>query len=101
VRLERVSGGLDFATSNAHLDASGLDGQGKGIRLHTSNGSMTVDLGTAKGELDARTSRHESISFHRSGAEAVEIDKGEVRAKLPGSAQRIELKTSNGGIEIR
>jgi DUF4097 and DUF4098 domain-containing protein YvlB len=101
VRLHGVSGGLDFATSNGPLDASGLDGQGKGIRLHTSNGSLTVDLGAAKGDLSARTSRHEAISFHRSGAEQVEIDKGVVRAKLPGSTQRIELKTSNGGIEIR
>lgn len=101
LRLENVTGGLDCTTSNASVDAKGLDGQGKGIRLQTSNGSMAVDLGKAAGELTARTSRHDSISFHRSGAELVEIDKGQMRAKLPGSSQRIELKTSNGGIEIR
>jgi len=49
----------------------------------------------------ARTRRHDSLRFHRSGAGQVEIDKGQMRAKLPGSTQRIELKTSNGGIEIR
>ncbi len=101
LRLEAVTGGLDFSTSNGSVSATGLDGKGRGIRLATSNGGMTVDLGKAGGELEARTSRHETISFHRTGAEQVEIDKGTVRAKLPGSTQRIELKTSNGGIEIR
>lgn len=101
LKLENVTGGLDFSTSNGSISAVNLDGQGKGIRLQTSNGSLTVDLGKATGELTARTSRHDSISFHRSGAEQVEIDKGQMRAKLPGSSQRIELKTSNGGIEIR
>lgn len=101
LRLENVTGGLDFTTSNGSVSAKGLDGQGKGIRLMTSNASMTVELGKAAGELVAHTSRHEAISFHRSGAEQVEIDKGQMRAKLPGSSQRIELKTSNGGIEIR
>lgn len=101
LKLEAVTGGVDFSTSNGSVSATGLDGQGRGIRLATSNGGMTVDLGKAGGELVAHTSRHEKISFHRSGAEQVEIDKGTVRAKLPGSTQRIELKTSNGGIEIR
>ncbi|MFN8011931.1 MAG: hypothetical protein U0P81_11065 [Holophagaceae bacterium] len=101
LRLEAVTGAVDLQTSNGSVTATGLDGRGKGIRLATSNGGMTVDLGKAGGELVARTSRHESISFHRSGAEQVEIDKGTVRAKLPGSSQRIELRTSNGGIEIR
>lgn len=101
LKLENVSGGLDFATSNASVTATGLDGRGRGIRLATSNGSMTVELGKAAGDLEARTSRHEKISFQRTGAEQVEIDKGTVKAKLPGSSQRIELKTSNGDIEIR
>lgn len=101
LKLEAVTGALDLQTSNGSVTATGLDGRGKGIRLATSNGGMTVDLGGAGGELVARTSRHERISFHRTGAEQVEIDKGTVRAKLPGSTQRIELKTSNGGIEIR
>jgi hypothetical protein len=101
LKIESVTGGVDFSTSNGPVTARGLDGQGRGIRLTTSNGGMTVELGKAGGDLVARTSRNESISFHRTGAQQVEIEKGVVRAKLPGSAQRIELRTSNGGIEIR
>lgn len=100
--FESVTGPLDFSTSNGSIRAQGLGGQGKGIRLSTSNGSITVDLGEAKGLITANTSRHEKVRVERSGVELVQMNStSELRLKVPGSDQAIDLHTSNGPITIR
>lgn len=102
VRLEDVQGGVDFSTSNSNITASGLDGWGQGIALRSSNGDLVVELGQAKGEIHARTSRHETVKIERRGVELVEMGDGhEVRLRVPGSAQAIELSTSNGDITVK
>lgn len=102
VELEQVSGGVDMSTSNASVHASRLDGQGKGIRLRTSNGGMEVELGKATGDIDAQTSRHEKVRVDRQGLELIDMHDGShVRLRAPGSSQTIELRTSNGGITLR
>lgn len=100
--LEGVTGALDFTTSNGGIHASGLDGNGKGIRLKTSNGGLDVELGRAKGEIHARTSRHEKVKVDRPGLELVDMSRAnDVRLRIPGGTQTIELSTSNGGITLR
>ncbi len=100
LRLEQVSGGVEFSTSNASIDAKDLDGQGKGIRLSTSNGSITVGLGNAKGEVDAATSNG-SVKVERTGLELLEVHSHRARVKVAGSNQVIHLRTSNGSITIQ
>lgn len=100
--FEAVTGPVDFSTSNGSIRAQGLDGRGQGIRLTTSNGNIHVELGTAKGQLSAHTSRHEKVRVERQGVELVEMKSAsEVKLKVPGGDQAIELHTSNGSITIR
>jgi DUF4097 and DUF4098 domain-containing protein YvlB len=100
LQLEQVSGGVEFSTSNGSIHAKDLDGQGKGIRLSTSNGSITLGLGNAKGEVDAATSNG-SVKVERSGTELVEMHSHSARVKVAGSSQVIRLRTSNGSITIQ
>jgi DUF4097 and DUF4098 domain-containing protein YvlB len=100
LQVEQVSGGIEFSTSNGSIQAEGLDGQGKGISLTTSNGGIRVGLGNAKGEVDASTSNG-GVSVERQGMELIETHKSSARVKVPGSSQVIRLRTSNGGITIR
>ena len=102
LELEGVTGGVDFSTSNGSIHASGLDGRGKGIKLRTSNGSVTVDLGKATGEIRARTSSHDKVKVERRGFELIDMNRGnDVRLRLPGSSQTIDLATRNGSITLR
>lgn len=102
LELEGVSGSIDFVTSNGGIRVSGLGGKGKGIQLRTSNGSVDVELGKATGEIHARTSRHEKIKVERQGLELIDMSRSnDVRLRLPGSNQIIDLATSNGGITLR
>jgi hypothetical protein len=100
LELDHVSGGIDFATSNGAIRAEGLDGQGQGITLTTSNGDIQVGLGQAKGEIDAQTSKG-GVHVERQGMELIEMHKSAARLRIPGSSQQIRLHTSNGGITIR
>lgn len=102
LRFEQVEGPLVFSTSNASIQATGLDGQGQGIRLETSNGRIEVELGKATGSIRARTSRHEKVKVERQGIELVDMSShSDIRLKAPGRDQEILLRTSNGGISIR
>jgi ribosomal protein L6P/L9E len=101
IHLEYVQGGLDLSTSNANVTASGLDGWNQGISLRTSNGDIAIDLGSATGEIQARTSRHESVKVERKNVDLVESGGSETRVRIPGSSQIIGLTTTNGTITIR
>ena len=102
LELEGVTGAVDFTTSNGSIHASGLDGNGKGIRLRTSNGSVDVDLGKATGEIRARTSNHDKVKVERQGLELIDMKRGsDMRLRIPGSSQIIDLATSNGSITLR
>lgn len=101
IRLEDVQGGVDLATSNADVVASGLDGWNQGISLATSNGDLDITLGSATGEVTARTSRHESVKVERRQVDLLSSDGGATRFRIPGSSQAIALTTSNGTITIR
>ncbi|HTL97460.1 MAG TPA: hypothetical protein VL181_01525 [Holophagaceae bacterium] len=101
IHLEDVQGGVDLATTNSDVEASGLDGWNQGIALRTTNGDMTIDLGRATGEVHARTSRHESVKVERRSVDLLESGGSETRLRIPGSAQAIELATTNGTITIR
>ena len=98
--LEGVKGGVDFSTSNASITASDLDGRDQGIDLATSNGSINLGLGAAKGEIDAKTSNG-SVHVDRPGVELVEMGKSWARLRVPGSTQAIRLRSSNGSIHLR
>jgi DUF4097 and DUF4098 domain-containing protein YvlB len=100
ITLEGVKGGVDFSTSNASIHATDLDGRNQGIQLTTSNGPIRVGLGTAKGEIDARTSNG-SVQVDRPGVELVEMGKSWARLRIPGSTQTIRLRSSNGSISLK
>ena len=101
IHLDDVQGGVDLSTTNSDVVASGLDGWNQGIALRTTNGDLTVDLGKATGEVHARTSRHESVKVERKSVDLLESGDSETRVRVPGSAQAIELVTTNGTITIR
>ena len=98
--LDGVKGGVDFSTSNASITATDLDGRNQGIDLATSNGSINLGLGSAKGEIDAKTSNG-SVHVDRPGVELVEMGKSWARLRVPGSTQSIRLRSSNGSIHLR
>ncbi len=100
VTLDRVKGGVDFSTSNASITATDLDGRNQGIDLATSNGSINLGLGEAKGEIDAKTSNG-SVHVDRPGVELVEMGKSSARLRVPGSSQTIRLRSSNGSIHLK
>ncbi|HEU4952641.1 MAG TPA: hypothetical protein VFT46_11875 [Holophagaceae bacterium] len=101
LRLEDVEGGIDLATTNSAVVASGLDGRDQGIALRTTNGDMTIDLGRATGVVHARTSRHEEVRIERKGVDLLESGGGQLKVRIPGSAQAIDLSTTNGSITLR
>ena len=101
IRLEDVQGGVDLSTTNGDVDASGLDGWGQGISLRTSNGDMTVGLGRAAGEVHAHTSRHEAVKVERGSVDLLGSDGSDMRFRVAGGTQTIDLATTNGTITIR
>lgn len=101
IRLEDVRGGVDLTTTNADVVASGLDGWNQGIALATSNGDLDITLGSATGEVTARTSRHESVRVERHQVDLLGNDDGATRFRVPGSSQAITLTTTNGTITVR
>lgn len=101
IRIEDVQGGVDLSTTNGDVIASGLNGWNQGITLRTTNGDMHISLGTAGGEVTARTSRHESVRVERHPVDLLASDGGETRFRVPGSSQAILLTTTNGTITIR
>jgi DUF4097 and DUF4098 domain-containing protein YvlB len=98
--LERIQGGVSFSTSNAGISGSDLNGRDQGIDLSTSNGSINLGLGEAKGEIDAKTSNG-SVHVDRPGVELIEMGKSWARLRIPGSTQTIRLRSSNGSIHLR
>jgi len=102
VELRDVAGQVEVRTSHGSIDARGLDGKGRGIRLQTSTSDIVLELGSLKGDIRARTSRHNRVAIERQGLTLTgDHEKGEADITVPGSSQRVELSTSNGDITIR
>jgi DUF4097 and DUF4098 domain-containing protein YvlB len=99
ITLDQVKGSLALQTVNGAIKGSGLDGQGKGIKAETVNGSIHLQLGGLKGKLKA-TTVNGGISFNAKGAEQVDVKKHRVTAVFPGSDQGIDLDTVNGAITL-
>ncbi len=99
ITLDKVRGCLTLQTVNGAIKGSGLDGQGKGIKAETVNGSIHLQVAGVKGRLKASTV-HGGISFNAKGAEQIEVKKHRVTALFPGSDQEIDLGTVNGAITL-
>jgi DUF4097 and DUF4098 domain-containing protein YvlB len=99
ITLDHAKGSLSLQTVNGAIKGSGLDGQGRGIKVGTVNGSIHLQAGGLKGRLQASTVNG-GISFNAKGAEQVEVKKHRVTAVFPGSDQAIELDTVNGSISM-
>ncbi|MDR3683070.1 MAG: hypothetical protein P4L11_05000 [Geothrix sp.] len=99
ITVDRARGSLSLQTVNGAVKGTGLDGQGKGIKVGTVNGSIHLQAGGLKGRLQANTV-HGDISFNAKGAEQVEVKKHRVSAVFPGSDQTIDLETVNGSISV-
>lgn len=98
--LENVAGGIDLDTTNGSISAKYLDGWGEGIRLESTNGEIEVELGQAKGELDADNTNGR-LDIKLSGVEIVNMEKHEAKIRIPGGSQKITLSTTNGAITVR
>ena len=99
INLDQVKGSLNLQTVNGAIKGSGLDGQGRGIKAETVNGSIHLQVGGMKGHLKASTVNG-GISFNAKGAEQVEVKKHRVSAVFPGSDQGITIETVNGAITL-
>jgi hypothetical protein len=97
IQFDHVRGTLTLQTVNGAIKGSGLDGQGKGIKVETVNGSIHLQMTGMKGRLKASTVNG-GISFNAKGAEQVEVKKHRVTATFPGGDQGIDLTTVNGAI---
>jgi hypothetical protein len=99
IYLDQVKGGLTLRTVNGAIHATGLDGQGKGIKAETVNGGIRLQMEGVKGHLKA-SAQNGGITFSARGAEQVERKQQRLSAVLPGSDQAIELATVNGAIHL-
>jgi len=99
ITLAQVRGELVLETVNGAIKGTGLDGQGKGLKASTVNGSIHLQATGLKGRLRASTV-HGGITFKAQGAEQVEVKKHSVSAVFPGGGQGIELETVNGAITL-
>lgn len=98
--VEGVRGKVDLATDVGNIQASGLDGQGQGLRARTDVGSITFDLRGVKGSLRARTDVG-SIRVDTDGRQISSQGRGHVEAALQGGGQAIELTTDVGSIHVK
>lgn len=99
ITLTGVRGELALETVNGAIKGTGLDGQGKGLKASTVNGSIHLQTAGLKGRLTA-TTLNGGITFHAKGAEQVEVAKHRVSATFPGGDQTIDLSTVNGAISL-
>jgi len=100
IDINRVLGAIDLSASNAPIKAAELNGNGRGIRLITTNGGINVTLGQAQGVLEARTSRDRSVVIENPTIQPT-VDGSVTRAKIGSSDQPIDLRTTNGRITVR
>ncbi len=100
VVLINVYGGISGETTNGNIQARNLNGWGEGISLTTTNGSMDVALGDATGELVAE-SIEGILDIRLPGARVLETSKRRAHLQVPGRAQKILLRTTNGSIAVR
>jgi DUF4097 and DUF4098 domain-containing protein YvlB len=100
VILVAVDGGILAETTNGSILAKGLNGWGEGIALTTTNGSIDVSLGDALGEITAE-STDGNLDIRIPEAKVLEVSKQSARLLLPGRAQKIRLRTTNGNITLR
>jgi len=99
ITLAQVRGELVIETVNGAIKGTGLDGQGKGLKASTVNGSIHLQATGLKGRLKANT-MNGGITFNAKGAEQVEVKRRSVTAVFPGDGQGIELETVNGAITL-
>jgi DUF4097 and DUF4098 domain-containing protein YvlB len=99
IALERVRGALSLQTVNGGIKGSGLDGQGKGLKVETVNGGIHLQTAGLKGRLKA-SARNGGVTFRAKGAEQVETTRRSVTAVFPGSDEELRLETVNGGITL-
>jgi hypothetical protein len=100
VTLTNVSGGIFAETINGSILARNLNGWGEGITLGTTNGSIDISLGDATGEITAE-SVEGSLELRIPEAKVLETSKHSAHLKVPGKAQKISLRTTNGTITVR
>lgn len=98
--LENVAGGIDLDTTNGSISAKNLDGWGEGIRLESTNGEIEVELGQAKGDLQADNTNGR-LDIKLTGVDVVNMEKHEAHIRIPGRTQKIVLSTTNGAITVR
>jgi len=98
--VENVEGGIQLETTNGEVKAKNLDGWNEGIRLETTNGDVEVELGRARGDLNAENTNG-SMDVKLPGAETVQISKHHVQLRLVGRSQKIQLETTNGDITVK
>ncbi|MDR2560208.1 MAG: hypothetical protein LBC63_00335 [Holophagales bacterium] len=101
LEIINVLGSIDAETTNASIMASNLDGKGRGIRLATSNGGITLDLGRAQGTLQAKASEGKAINIEVPNAKPQWGANNVVSAKIGNSEQLIDLRTTHGRITVR
>ncbi len=100
IELEGVRGPVDLRSDVGRIEARDLDGQGKGIRIRTDVGRITLDLKGVKGALRA-SSDVGRVSLNTPGAKVHLERRREVEATLGGSTgQVIDVRTDVGSIRI-
>lgn len=99
IHLEEVEGGLDLHTVDGSIEARSLNGWNEGISLRTVDGNLTVALGQAKGQVEAR-SRSGVIRCTAANLSFQEQRNGLMRGEIPGASQEIRLHSTDGDIRI-
>jgi hypothetical protein len=99
ILLDEVDGQVSMLCSNGSIQARNLDGWSEGISLECTNGPIDLELGRTTGELLA-VSLNGTVKVQVPGALAQESGRHRVRVRIPGRAQKINLTTTNGDIQV-
>ena len=101
IELVRCAGDVDAETTNGHVRAELSEvTPGKGIRLETTNGRITIALPrTISARVDASTTNGRINSDLP--VTTTRIEKTSLRGSINGGGPELRLRTTNGSIDIQ
>jgi len=99
IHLRDVAGRVDAETSGGGADVAFSHGNGKGGRIESSGGGITVSLDPSVGlEIDARAERiHSDLPLATTGG----FSRESLHGKLNGGGPSLRLETNGGSVHIR
>jgi DUF4097 and DUF4098 domain-containing protein YvlB len=95
ITLKGTQGDVTVETSNGRIEVEGVNGN---VKAKTSNGK--IEITSVQGSVEARTNNGEIAITKVTEIRSAETSNGRIRAEIQEMRDDVELKTSNGAIEL-